>query len=229
MKCPRCKAEVEPGDIFCGECGCPLQDLGQPQDAGPVKKKKGSIVPVILLAVLIIAVAAGFAGWFLYNYLEDRRGQETADRIREEISGEEEDSKEDGQDQTGTDDGETTGSTDRSQSSPQDPADGTGVSQDYIFPDSAFRYLTDADVVGMSIQEINYGKNEIYARHGRKFKSQELTDYFSSKSWYQGLYEPDDFDANYTYLLNEYEKRNAEFLNEKEHQLDSQGYITDAD
>lgn len=228
MKCPRCKAEIEPGDAFCGECGCPLQDLGQPGDTEPVKKKR-NLGPILFVVVLIIAAAAGFAGWFLYNYLEDRKGQETADRIREEISREQEDSQEDGQDQTETDDGEAADSTGQSQSSSQEPSGGTGTSQDYIFPDSASRYLTDADVAGMSLQEINYGKNEIYARHGRKFKSQELTNYFSSKSWYQGIYEPDDFDANYAYLLNEYEKRNAEFLNEKEHQLDSQGYITDAD
>ncbi len=64
---------------------------------------------------------------------------------------------------------------------------------------------------------------------GGKFKSQELTNYFESKSWYNGIYEPDDFDANYSGLLNEYEKRNAEFLSEKEHERDAQGYIEDAD
>ena len=50
-------------------------------------------------------------------------------------------------------------------------------------------------------------------------------DYFESKSWYQGLYDPQDFDDNYAYTLNEYERRNSEFLNVKEHELDTQGYI----
>ncbi len=44
-------------------------------------------------------------------------------------------------------------------------------SDDYILPESNSRYLTDADVAGLSLKEINYAKNEIYARHGRKFDS----------------------------------------------------------
>ena len=39
---------------------------------------------------------------------------------------------------------------------------------------------------------------------------------------------PEDFDDNYAYTLNDYERRNAEFLSEKEHELDTQGYIGDA-
>ena len=225
MRCPRCKAKIELGDAFCGECGCPLQDpFGEPEDNGRGNKNKAVI---IVLAVLIVAVIAGFAGLFLYNYLEDKRGQDTADRIREEIS-EDREEKEDTQEQT--EEGEETAETQEpSQNQSNSQMGGSTVSQDYIFPDSDSRYLTDADVAGLTLQEINYGKNEIYARHGRKFKSQELTNYFESKSWYNGIYEPDDFDANYSGLLNEYEKRNAEFLSEKEHERDAQGYIEDAD
>ena len=98
----------------------------------------------------------------------------------------------------------------------------------YIIPNSDSEYLTKADVANLTIQEVNYAKNEIYARHGRRFKSKELMTYFSSKSWYQGLYEPEDFDANYSdYLLNDYEKKNAEFLREIEYSMDPNGYILD--
>lgn len=100
---------------------------------------------------------------------------------------------------------------------------------DYIIADSNSRYLTDSDVSGLSLQELNYAKNEIYARHGRKFDSRELDNYFSSKSWYDGIYESDDFDANYSgNVLNDYEKKNTEFLSEKEHKIDSEGYQLDA-
>lgn len=40
----------------------------------------------------------------------------------------------------------------------------------YVLPQSSSRLLTDADVAGLSLQQINYAKNEIYARHGRLFE-----------------------------------------------------------
>ena len=46
---------------------------------------------------------------------------------------------------------------------------------DYILPDSNSRYLTESDIQYLSIREINYAKNEIYARHGRRFQSPGIT------------------------------------------------------
>ena len=57
---------------------------------------------------------------------------------------------------------------------------------EYIIPDSNSRYLTESDISGLSLQQLNYAKNEIYARRGRKFDSVELQEYFGSKSWYRG-------------------------------------------
>ena len=178
---------------------------------------------IIFLVVLIVAVLAGFGGLFLYHYMEGRNDQEVTEELRED----QEESQEEATGEPEDEEPDISGETGKTEEPAEDPAtDVTGG--DYIFPDSASRYLTDADVEGLTIQEINYGKNEIYARHGRRFQSQELMDYFESKSWYQGLYDPKDFDDNYAYTLNEYERRNAEFLNVKEHELDTQGYIGDA-
>lgn len=88
---------------------------------------------------------------------------------------------------------------------------------DYIIPDSDIRLLTNADIAGLTKTEINYAKNEIYARHGRMFKSHELQNYFNSKSWYVPLYDSDDFDRNYSAaFLSDVEKKNAEFLKNAE-------------
>lgn len=95
------------------------------------------------------------------------------------------------------------------------------LSQDYIIPDSNSRLLTDADISGLSLQEINYAKNEIFARHGRRFKSSELQSYFDSKNWYSGTIDPDDFNDN---LLSSTEKSNAEFLGKAEFAMDPKGY-----
>lgn len=63
-------------------------------------------------------------------------------------------------------------------------------SNGYILPDSDSRKLKKSDLAGMTAQQLSYAKNEIYARHGRVFKSSELQDYFNEKDWYE---ENDDF------------------------------------
>lgn len=91
------------------------------------------------------------------------------------------------------------------------------LEQDYIIPYSDTELLTEEDVEGLSVQEINYAKNEIYARYGRKFASQELQDYFNSKDWYYGTIEPEDFDkGNY---LSDLENKNAAFLSKVEKEM----------
>lgn len=97
----------------------------------------------------------------------------------------------------------------------------TIASEDYILPDSGTRLLTDSDVEGLSLQQINYAKNEIYARHGRKFNSSELQEYFNSKSWYNGTIDPDDFTDD---MLSSIEQQNVQFLSAKEYEIDPNGY-----
>ena len=87
------------------------------------------------------------------------------------------------------------------------------VYRDYIFPDSSSRYLTREELVRYTKEELRIGRNEIYARHGRKFTSPELSAYFGNKDWYRGTVEPDDFDDN---VFNAYEKANIVLLKEME-------------
>ncbi|RJV23982.1 YARHG domain-containing protein [Coprococcus sp. AF18-48] len=92
---------------------------------------------------------------------------------------------------------------------------------EYIIPDSNSRYLTESDISGLSLQQLNYAKNEIYARRGRKFDSVELQEYFGSKSWYRGTIEPSQFAND---MLNDYEIKNADLLSAREFAIDSGGY-----
>lgn len=82
---------------------------------------------------------------------------------------------------------------------------------DYIFPDSDTRILEEADIEGLSAEEINIGKNEIYARHGRIFNKQLYKDYFNSKDWYKGTIAPEN-DGQIEAKLNKYENANLQFL-----------------
>lgn len=98
------------------------------------------------------------------------------------------------------------------------------LNNDYIISYSDTVLLTNADVAGLSLQEINYAKNEIYARHGRKFKSTELQNYFNSKSWYHGTIAPGDFTNS---MLSSVEQKNAEFLSDVEFSMSPNGYQLD--
>lgn len=95
---------------------------------------------------------------------------------------------------------------------------------DYILPYSDSVRITSSDIQYLSLQEINYAKNEIYARHGRKFKSKELNDYFNSKLWYYGYIDPEDFSES---VFSQVEKDNIRFLSDTEFALDPNGYQLD--
>lgn len=87
---------------------------------------------------------------------------------------------------------------------------------EYFFPESNSRYLTDDEVSVYSSAQLEFAKNEIYARHGRIFVTQSIVDYFNSKSWYQGTVDPDTFDAQQGSIFNEYEIANIQKIEEWE-------------
>ena len=86
-------------------------------------------------------------------------------------------------------------------------------SEDYILPDSNSRYLTDGDLVELDKTVLRLARNEIYARHGRWFQSEDLNAYFSSKPWYYGYISAEEFDDS---VMNEYEKANLDLIKSAE-------------
>ena len=72
-------------------------------------------------------------------------------------------------------------------------------------------------MAGKSAAQLRLGRNEIYARHGRKFNDSSLQSYFESCSWYK-------VNAGYNYSndsanLNEIEKKNILFIKSYENAL----------
>ena len=80
---------------------------------------------------------------------------------------------------------------------------------DYILPDSSSRPLTQSDLAGLSKEELRLARNEIYARHGRKFDDETLKDYFGQKSWYRPTIEANRFSED---LLSQLEKDNIKMI-----------------
>lgn len=84
----------------------------------------------------------------------------------------------------------------------------------YILSDSATRLLTTSDLSGLSMSELELARNEIYARHGRRFDTGYIQKYFDNQQWYSGTIDPDDFDYG---VLSDIEVANVWFIYNYEH------------
>jgi len=83
------------------------------------------------------------------------------------------------------------------------------------FPEASASVLTDEDLRNKIPWELRVMRNEIFARLGYKFKSEEMRDYFLNKSWYIPLY--DNVDG----LLSKTETENIELIKRYEKYLGS--------
>lgn len=92
------------------------------------------------------------------------------------------------------------------------------LEEDYLISDSNSRYLMEEDISMLDTSQLRLARNEIYARHGRKFTNPEIQNYFMQKSWYHPSIEPEAFKDE---MLNIYEKANAEFMSEYESKIKS--------
>ena len=100
----------------------------------------------------------------------------------------------------------------------------------YILPESSYSYLEQGTIEDFSSQLLSYARNEIYARNGRIFHSKELSLYFSSQYWYNGLYTEEEYQDAF---LNEFEAANVKMLldlerSRGEYILDEDGYSFEA-
>lgn len=57
-----------------------------------------------------------------------------------------------------------------------------------VYPEASYRKLVASDMRGLTKWDLKIMRNEIYARHGYIFKTQEMIDYFFGHSWYNPRY-----------------------------------------
>ncbi len=80
-------------------------------------------------------------------------------------------------------------------------------SEDFIFPDSDSRYLSDQEIRSLDKEETRIAINEIYARKGYTFSTPKWRDYFSQYEWYHPTL-PKGQEPSF----NKYERENKEKL-----------------
>jgi len=62
--------------------------------------------------------------------------------------------------------------------------DGDATGDTYLLPMSGSQKITTADLINFDNLDLKRARNEIYARHGRVFVSQDMACYFAKQSWY---------------------------------------------
>jgi len=65
------------------------------------------------------------------------------------------------------------------------PAPPAASSDDFLLTDSSTRPLTPEDIQELDKAQLRLARNEIYARHGRIFKSPDLAAHFGRFAWYR--------------------------------------------
>ena len=110
------------------------------------------------------------------------------------------------------DDGGGNGGDDGGGNDGGDDGGGTETPDDVIIPGISSRYIDESELYNYDAGQLRLIRNEIFALHGRIFKSQDLADYFSQKSWYVPKYDPDEFDAHMFDYLNDYEAANLKVI-----------------
>ena len=78
------------------------------------------------------------------------------------------------------------------------------------FPEASTRYLSASDLSGLSLYDLKIMRNEIFARHGYIFKTDDMRNHFESQSWYSGRY------SNVENMLSDIEKSNVNFIKQYE-------------
>ena len=87
----------------------------------------------------------------------------------------------------------------------------TPTDSSYILPESSSRNYSYEELNQLDDYTLQMAINEIYARHGYKFKSEEILNYFKQFSWY----DPDETDQSVIIgRLNATEKANVDLLRE---------------
>ncbi|MCH5211853.1 MAG: YARHG domain-containing protein [Oscillospiraceae bacterium] len=212
--CAQCGTEIFPEDTFCPECGAPVNGnsvSGAPEYVSggygdgviydnnntynngynnynngynmqppikPEKKSKTALI-IIIIVTVVVAAAAAIAIW-KWDDISDMLGINSEPAATETVKGDSDksakskDSKASKDDDLSDDEKPV-----RTEAPTEEPE------SEYLY-ESDSKYITTSELDGYSKDEIRLILNEMYARHGYIFTTDEFRRYFESKPWYHG-------------------------------------------
>lgn len=234
MFCEKCGTEIPKGAKFCEKCGASVEsELQEPKDGVSYKKWiLGGIIGGVAVVAVVVAMlsATGILGSKQETLHTSTGG------VGKQNTGVSETTSQPTEQPTATlvitpspvpEPTETPMETeetdiDDSQIPGDEPESENEKNSEYIFPYSDSEYLTKSDVKKLSANEINLAKNELYARHGRKFEREDLQEYFENCSWYIPIYTAKKWDKyGDSYFFNKYEIKNRNLLKKWENKKKS--------
>ncbi len=219
--CPNCGARVDKDSIFCENCGQRIyqsqeevseeeEDLqDEDEDEDDTEKKgffhttAGQVLIGVIAGCAVVAIIIGIYNISRPNVEEVAVEESAVPQTEQAANPEGEEEKEAEEDEE-----------EFSIELPEDQSITPAEDVDYLVPDADTRYYTKEELSDLDKDQLRLARNEIYARHGRKFKDPELQEYFDGMEWYNGTIAPNDFDDDAE--LNKYEKANIDLIKSME-------------
>lgn len=232
MFCKKCGKELKDGVRFCTSCGQNvLMPVVQSRESktrfteymsraelAEYSKSIVNLILVITAGILFIVLAA--AGYFLWSKRFDMLPDDSkvvevlGDSVMDDIQ----------VPSVSEDDGYSAPAKPEEKLREVEPVEEPEEKQQeveketsqYFLPTSSSEYLTVSDLAGFSQDDCRMARNELYARHGRRFADPNLQAYFDALDWYEGTVEPADFDES---VMNEYELANRDMIVQYEKEM----------
>lgn len=233
MFCGKCGRQIPETSKFCEYCGASLlpetdSGAGKGKQTRPQRRGKRTVSfkIVCVLGVFLLLAAGGI--WVFKSQsdskpkkaevvkeITDHQAQESVELESTEESSpsahteEGEALAESAGEEAGEEMAEETELAQMPDGEETEPLQNTGADE-FLLPDSAVRLYTDEELLELSAEELRLARNELYARHGRIFQTEDLNGYFSSKTWYEPRYTAEQMNAMGDAFLNEFERANRD-------------------
>ena len=235
--CPKCGKPYAEGDAFCIFCGNALSQAPVAPAATTVRPavprtasskptrqrgealRENANIPIWLVIVAAVVIL-GLVGLLLFSVFKPgastTSGQPSATNVAQTSSASSESVNSSASPSTSESSNTSASSAAGTASASSQSA--TTQSSEYVLPESNSRYYSRSELESLSTLDLYHARNEIYARHGRGFKNQDLRDFFATKTWYHETTSPEAFNEG---VLNEYEKANTNLMLEIEQSRNS--------
>lgn len=93
------------------------------------------------------------------------------------------------------------------------------TSDEPMWPDLSSKEFDAAELWSYNQTDLSIGRNQLFAKYGRKFTDPFLNAVFARKNWYKPVYDGQEFDRTMQEFLTETEKANLEAVMKQENDL----------
>lgn len=229
--CTSCGNKIVEGDSFCQNCGksvlseiktdiqTPLsnpspanQNYQSPSSTNQQyprnTQKKRTILPIILIILFVFFVLVAVGGILTYRYFISQTSEITKEinpKVEKEIP---KDSPKEEQKVDKTENEKSDNITPPEPKNDITTNNGKKDCGDYTYLST--RKISPDELDGVPFEDLRLMRNEIFMRHGMKFKSADLQKYFSRFNCYEPKYD------DVTSMLSDIEKYNIEIIKRNE-------------